>query len=141
MILNRIIFIYGIAFDGFGNHIFLHQSQIFPIKKLWHALSVQNNTYDSPRQGPPGGYTYKNIYRRNVTKIEKKIKLIKSDIYYFVWKKFGHKHVKIKSINSDMYHLVWKKFGHKHAGPAGRLHVWKTFVEGTFLKFTKNLED
>ena len=65
------------------------------------------------------GYTYKNNYRRNVTKIEKKIKLIKSDIYY----------------------LVWKKFGHKHEGPAGRLHVWKTFVDGTFLKFTKNLED
>jgi hypothetical protein len=38
-----------------GNHIFLHQSQIFHIKKFWHALSVHNNTYDSPRHGPPVG--------------------------------------------------------------------------------------
>jgi hypothetical protein len=40
-----------------GNHIFLHQSQIFYIRNFWHALSVQNNIFDSPRQGPPVGKT------------------------------------------------------------------------------------
>jgi hypothetical protein len=40
-----------------GNHIFLYQSQIFYIKKFWHALSVHNNIYDSPRQVLPGGDT------------------------------------------------------------------------------------
>jgi hypothetical protein len=31
-----------------GIHIFLYQSQIFHIKKFWHALSVHIYTYESP---------------------------------------------------------------------------------------------
>jgi hypothetical protein len=61
MILNRIILIYGIAFDGFPwESYFLASILVFLHQKCFHALSVHNNTHNSPRQRPPGGITIEN---------------------------------------------------------------------------------
>ena len=76
MILNRIILIYGIAFDGFPwESYFLASILVFLHQKVLSRLSVHTNTYNSPWQGPPGGITIEN----NV-----EIKKIKS---IYLWKK------------------------------------------------------
>jgi hypothetical protein len=61
MILNRIILIYGIAFDGFQwESYFLASIPDFLHQKVFSCPSVHNNTYNSSRQGPPGGITNEN---------------------------------------------------------------------------------
>lgn len=76
MILNRIILIYGIAFDGFPwESYFLASILVFLHQKVLSRLSVHTNTYNSPWQGPPGGITIEN----NV-----EIKKFKS---IYLWKK------------------------------------------------------
>ena len=61
MILNRIILIYGIALDGLPwESYFLASILVFLHQKVLSCLSLHNNTYNSPRQGPLGGITIEN---------------------------------------------------------------------------------
>ena len=61
MIFRRIIYIYGIALDGLPwESYFLASILVFLHQKVLSCASVHNNTYNSPRQDPPGGINIEN---------------------------------------------------------------------------------